>query len=357
MTFQKLISKTKKITKYERILFFVLFVSFFLRFWQLGFSHFYGDETKTFYLDKTVSATKYLLDQRKGPVQFLAVWVMEKVVGGYDEFYTRLPFAWAGFLSVLVLYLLLDKIFNKRVALIGTTLFGLNGFYIAFSRTTQYQSFLVFFGLLSIYFGYLYYESSLKNKNQYLVLSAVMLAGAYLCHYDALFFDVAVGFILLKKIFEDKRSVIEILKYFLVPFLVVISIFYVPYYIYGYYVSNTANYVGRRLVGKDLLQNLSWYTFWIYNPQIIWAFLSVFIVPYFYKQSSWKRNFVLFWFLFSIIFFEFIFSNPGTHIHNYFLPFMILVSLGINDVYIFLKSNVYENVFLLFISLAFIFIL
>lgn len=346
----------KKLKNYKYILFTVFILSVFLRFWGLGYSEFYGDETKTFYLDKTTPAHEFFLNQRKGPVQFAVVWFMEKVVGGYDEFYTRIPFALAGILAVPMLFFIVQKIAGNKAALIATTLFGLNGFYIAFSRTVQYQSFMILFGFLAIYFALLYQETANKTRLHYAMLSALFLALSYLSHYDAVFFDVVISFILIKIIYDRKdefwAAVKEVVIYFIIPTTIIAALFYVPYVLRGYYQGNTLNYMSRRLSGLEYGKNASWYTFWVYNPHSIWAFLSVFIIPYLLKRAEWGRNLLFFWFLVPFIAFQFIFSNPGTHIHNYFIPLIVIVSVGIADFMEMIedkKQKQYLYAFLLYI--------
>lgn len=335
-----------KLRDFHYLLFIILFLAFFLRFAGLGFSNFYGDETKTFYLNKTIPATKFLLDQRKGPVQFGAAWTMEKLTGGYDPFFTRLPFAWAGFLSILVFYLIVDRLFEYKSALIASILFGLNGFLIAFSRSVQYQSFLILFGLLAVYFAILYYQAGEESRKHYLVLSGLFLGLAYLSHYDAVFFDIVVAFIFIKKLVTNWKLLKEIMIYFLIPAVGLPALFYVPYVIYGYYFSNTFNYLSRRLIGLEYAKNVSWYTFWVYNPSLIWPLLSLFFMPFFIKRNNWERNLILFWFLVPFVTFQFIITNPGTHIIHYVIPLLIIVSLGITDLYELLPRKIYQQVFL-----------
>jgi len=351
------IKSVQKLGKFKYILFFVLILSFFLRFWGLGYSEFYGDETKTFYLDKTVPAYKFFLDQRKGPVQFGVVWFMEKVVGGYDEFYTRVPFALAGAASLLVLFLIVQKIANNKAALISSILFGLNGFYIAFSRTIQYQSFMILFGLLAVYYAFLYQETENKSRLQYSVLSAVFLSLSYLSHYDAVFFDITVGLILIKLIYDNKddlKSIIkEILVYYMLPLVALVGVFYIPYLTYGYFSGNTVNYIAKRLGGLDYGKNLSWYTFWVYNPHSIWAFLTVFLIPFYLKRANWKRNLLFLWFLIPFVAFQFLFSNPGTHIHNYFIPLIIMIGIGMADFISILRDKRQKQYFYAFLLYVF----
>lgn len=177
--FQKL-----KVERY--VLTFILLITVLLRFPGLGYSHFYGDETKTLYWDKRIPAKEFFLNQRKGPVQFFVVWAVETITGGFDELAVRMPFAVAGTVSVFIFYLILKSWFNKRVGYIGAFLFATNGFFVAFSKTAQYQSLLWLFGLLAVLFAEYSVKKS-RHKKLYLVLSGLSLGLGFLSHYDAIF--------------------------------------------------------------------------------------------------------------------------------------------------------------------------
>src|SRR3989344_7139823 len=96
-----------KLSKTEFIsLILLLSVTVILRFPQLGYSHFYGDETKAIFYNKSISITDFLLDQRKGPLQFVITWLTENTFNGFKDNYIRLPFALSGFLSIIIFYLI-----------------------------------------------------------------------------------------------------------------------------------------------------------------------------------------------------------------------------------------------------------
>ena len=318
----------------------LLFVSGYLRFAQLGYSDFYGDETKTLYFRKDVSASNFLLNQRKGPVQFVSSWVVEKVTGVFNEAYIRFPFALAGFLSVTAVYILVRLLFGFKSALISTALFSLNGFMLAFSRTAQYQSFLILFGLLSIIFAYLFFkELSIKNR-YYLFLSAFFLGLAFLSHYDAVFFGLVTIFILTQKVISDKVVFKGVILFFVLPLVFIISAFYIPYISSGYFQKNTINYVSKRISGKEYKPNNSYYTYKVYNPSygssiiLFFGFLSLIFL------KSWKRYMLLIWFGVPFLLFEIVFSNPGTHILNYVIPLVIFSGVFLNYLTMFLGSRV-----------------
>lgn len=318
--------------KVESVLLLSLFVlTVFLRFTQLGYSNFYGDETKVFYLDKTVTASKFFLDQRKGPVQFFVAWSVEKVTGSYDEFYTRFPFALAGTISVFVLYFLVRKLFNYRSAFVASLLFSMNGFSVAFSRTVQYQSFLLLFGFLAILFMIYYLDNT--PKGVYLLLSSVFLSLAFLSHYDAVFFAIPVVFMLLKFCKTLNMNLKNLVLFFVAPLVFILGAFYIPYINQGYLVTNTFDYIGRRVVGSNFLPNMSPYTIFVYNPLILGSIPLLFAFLAFFKTMTWKKNMIMLWFLMPFIAFQFAVLNPGTHIYNYLVPLFILAGVEIIEVF------------------------
>ncbi len=346
----------KKYSKYiERtFLLVLLLLNVFLRLLQLGYSDFYGDETKVLYLRKDVSAAQFLLDQRKGPVQFVVAWGMEKLTGSYDEFWTRLPYSLAGISSVIVFYFVVCNLFNKRIAAIASLLFSLNGFFIAFSRTAQYQSFLILFGLLAMLFAQLYLK---RNKDFLLVLSGSFLAFAFLAHWDAVFYLVPISMLLITFDKKWKKS----LLLFGVPFALVSMLYYFPYLYQGYFEQNVSNYILRRIDGKEQLPNNSAFTFWLYNPSIIYYIPLVFIPCAFrkYRKGLSSELVILFvWFFIPFLIFQFFFSNPGTHTQNYFVPLTVLGALGLVSFYDSFHStdlkNVLKSLFLFILTLMFI---
>jgi 4-amino-4-deoxy-L-arabinose transferase-like glycosyltransferase len=320
--------------KFELVLVLITFLlAGFLRLYRLGYSNFYGDETKTFYLRKDVAAKDFLLNQRKGPVQFLVVWATEKLFG-FHEFWTRLPFALAGGFSLVVFYFLVRKLFGSSVALLSTLFMSLNGFFIAFSRTAQYQSFLMLFGLLSIVSVVYYYENL---KKCCLLFSSLFLALAFLTHYDAVFFAIPVAVFLVKLILEKKLTFPNTLLFFLVPFCVVIGFFYVPYITSGKFFEHTFNYITRRVSGKEYQLNKTLYTFRVYNPYDFFV-PFVFVIFSFFGEYKWQKSAVVLWFFITYFVFETVFLNPGTHIMNFLIPLFVLASLGINEFMVSLDS-------------------
>lgn len=340
----KLVSFSKLDT--FKILFVILILStLYLRFSGLGFSHFYGDETKTFYLDKTVPAYEFFLSQRKGPGQFLVVWLMEKIFGNYDELIFRIPFAIAGTLSVFVFFILIYKFYlneNRWASLFATFLFSFSGFFIAFSRTIQYQSFVILLGLVAIYLW--------KIKKP--VLSGVVFGISLLFHYDSVFFLIPVFYEILIHFKNNEKfeNLKKTLLKFLLPIILICTVFYVPYLLQGNFLSDTLIYLSKRQSGFEYLPSSSLLTFFVYNPNLI--FFITLLLGFYPLLKLTKVNKILqelyVWFFIPFITFELIFSNPGTHIYNYFLPLIILVGFFISQ----LKHNLYTKTLFVLITLS-----
>lgn len=86
-------------------LFFLVIISIYLRFYNLGYSDYQGDEIKAFYLpEQSQTISDFLLDQRKGPTQFIITYVIKVFDPMYENrFLVRMPFAIASLLSVSTL--------------------------------------------------------------------------------------------------------------------------------------------------------------------------------------------------------------------------------------------------------------
>jgi 4-amino-4-deoxy-L-arabinose transferase-like glycosyltransferase len=219
-----------------------------------------------------------------------------------------------------VMYLLVKKVFDEKTALIAALLYSFSGFSIAFSRTAQYQSVLTLFGLLGLLFFILYCES---RKVTYLLLSAVFYTVALYSHYDAIFYIFPTLF------FVTKDKLKDFVLVFIMPIVLFISMFYVPYIVKGYFQLNTLGYLSKRLVGDSAtLPNNSLYTFSVYNPFV--GFMPLLLAGAAVALIRFRKKylFLFMWFVLPFIVFELIFKNPGTHILQYFVPVYILAAYG-----------------------------
>jgi len=316
---------------YPIALIIILAISAFLRLTQLGYSNFYGDETKAIYYRKSNAATEHFLNQRKGPGQFLVAWTVETITNSYDELFMRLPSAIVGILSVYVLYLLTKNLFNKKVALISALFFSLNGIYIAFARILQYQIYYVFFGLLSFYLLTKYLKDQ-QTRN--LLLSAFSMGIAFLFHYDAIFFLIpSLAYILYQEKETPKNLKVYLINYAM-PLGLLVGIYYIPYLIFGAFRHNTLDYLLGRVAGRKLRPSNNLYTLNIYNPLYLSFVYLAFSIFGLKKVHDRKIQILLIWFLVPFTLFQLIIKNSGTHIHNFILPLIILSAVGIETLLI-----------------------
>ena len=104
----------------------IFLVSVVLRMTNLAYSHFQGDEIKALFPENAVFPD-FLLTQRKGPGQFVVTLGVRLATGGYEEWITRLPFAFSSVASVLVIFYLTREHWGRSPALLAAALVGTCG--------------------------------------------------------------------------------------------------------------------------------------------------------------------------------------------------------------------------------------
>jgi len=309
-----------------KVLLVLTFVSAFaFRFVNLWYSEFQADE-----IEAVVSAP--LLTQSKPPMQFILSGFIFNLAKNSDnfEFFVRLPFFLAGFLVVIVLYKLLVKAFDKKVALLTTFLVSQSGLLIAFSRVAQYQSFVI---LLSVVCAFLLYKHFVDKNNTYLILCGALSGLAVLFHYDSLSFIIPIVLTLLFT--KDFKK----LSLYLLPFLLLSSLFFIPFVLHSNF-SETLSYLWNKRIssGNSNSFEQSITILNIYHPrEFIYALLLGFgswIVFGWRKllkaQPAFDPNkYFELWFLISFLSFGVLIKSPLTHIYNFFIPLFVLASVGL----------------------------
>ena len=302
----------------------LLVLSAIPRFMHLGVSSYYGDETKVLFYKKVIPAKTFILEQRRGPVQYLVAWGAEKLSGGFEEENIRLPFAIAGLLAVVVFYLVAKNIVGVFPAFLATILFSFNGFFIAFSRTVQYQSFLLLFGLSSILFAQLFIK---YHKSYFLLVSAVFTVLGVVTHPDIIFYLLISTYYVYSEIRQGNLKWQVAALWFFAPIALCSVVYYSTFYILLKDNSEYSRYLEKRLTGEGLRNSNSLLTYFIYNPVVI---CGVYILFAFLSKAP---RVLIWWFCIPFLAFQVLFSNPGTHILNYIIPLFMLSTLGWLEVY------------------------
>lgn len=352
--------KVRQFFKQNIHLLIVTAVAAVLRIMNLGYSDYQGDEIKSFFiLEEGQTVAEFLLNQRKGPGQFIISWLVKQINPGYaNEFITRIAFALAGTFAVFFFFKLVKTLFNKKIAFYSSLFFGINGFLVALSRISQYQSFVIMFFILALYFFVLALkEDHFKYKG--IIFGFIFWALSILFHYDGVFIaPFAFYFLILwgkenveKFNFDDAGFKALIIALALSATL--LAVFYIPFV---FNISkNTVSYWQGRLSGEvSTKMSSSKYLFTVYQPIYVIHFYIIlfFSGSAFYGLNLAKKHlakmfkrasnfipeftfhktttfFVFLWFMVSVGFFEGLVYIPGTHIYNYLVPVFIILAFGI----------------------------
>lgn len=347
-------------------LIFLIFIFLFgawVRISNVGYSDYQGDEIKAFFNPSSDGDyLNFLLDQRKGPNQFIVTGLIKDITDNYQNYFlTRLPFAIAGVFSIFIFFGIVKNYFGLNVAIWSSIFFTTNGFLIAFSRIVQYQSFVILFGLLGIYL----YQKFLSSKRYgFLYLSGISYAVSILFHYDGVFFALPVLVIGVWNLFHDfKVKSWRNLKHHLIAVGVAAAIllsFYIPFVLN---ISEaTKSYWQGRITG-DVSSKVSssYYLFTVYQPiysihiYLLLTFLGflALLIPYINNFNIFNKYIkvlpenidqlkivsLLIWGIIPLIMLEVFVSVPGTHIYTYIIPGIILIGYGLNYFFELLKSN------------------
>lgn len=322
----------------------ILILGAFLRFSDLGYSNYQGDEVKAlFNVRNNKEFYEFIFDQRKGPNQFLVTYLFRGISNNYyNEFIVRLPFAIAGFLSIIVFHFVVKNFFDSKAALFSSIFFASSGFLVAFSRIVQYQSFVILFGLLTILMGQLFLNS---KKYFYLYLGFISLSISILFHYDGIFFGLAFILIILlelKKDLTNKKLIVNSLLSGLLS-IVILASFYIPFVLN---IDNaTLEYFQERIegVGGGSKISSSIFNFNLYQPYLsfyLYLFLGFWGLFYLVKNYRDNSTFITaFWFLAAFTFMEILIESPGTHVYTYLIPAMIILGLGLNLIFENVKNK------------------
>lgn len=317
---------------YSVLLVTLIIVSAWLRLANLGYSNYQGDEIKALAGPaQGQSLGDFLLEQRKGPVQFVLSYLIKLAHPSQaNELLTRLPFAVAGILGIYFFYRLVNLHYGKKIAIYSAAFLSVNGLLIGLTRIVQYQSLVILFSILALY------SFSLALKSQRWTITGIytgmlLWAAAILSHYDGVFIAPFAIYLLAR--WYTSRSDLPATfrrKHLLIPAAMAVfllGIFFIPYFFE--LKDTTLQYWLLRFAGEEELSGTpsSLFTFQLYNP-----LLAIYLYFFFGMLSIFQFRKALpiwLWFLFPWILLEAVIADPGTHVYTYILPACILVAIGI----------------------------
>jgi 4-amino-4-deoxy-L-arabinose transferase-like glycosyltransferase len=335
-------------------LFVVLIAAFSLRLVNLSYSDYQGDEIKAMLRPQDgIEISAFLMEQRKGPIQFLITGGLGAVMGNYDNYLVmRLPFALAGSLTIVFFYLMIKENFNSKTAFYSSLFIAINGFFVGLTRIVQYQGFVMLFAVLALYF----FSLSIKRSNWPrwgVLLGFISWALSILSHYDGVFIAPFAAYLLFqwwRSAQMDTKTKIRIMTASLLVSGVMLATFYVPFVLS--LSDSTLNYWTTRINGEGRISSTQ-YLFRIYQPLLsLELYIGLFLIffPLFLSQIVLNKakkieNFLPYvalvtWLLLPLVFMEVFVSIPGTHIFNYLLPLSVFMGSSI-----FLLDQLLINIF------------
>ncbi|MBW6442058.1 glycosyltransferase family 39 protein [Patescibacteria group bacterium] len=342
LNLKKILKNPREYLKNINLPILLLILMIPLRFINLGYSEYICDESVALtYLKDTGTfySTEFLISQHKGPIQYLIggiIFLFSKTF--FNELIYRIPFAIANILSIVVFYLFVKNVTKSKLAAFTSSfLLGVNSMIVVFGRIFQYQSFNLLFSFLTLYFYSKITTSEGSDSGKNLIKSSVIgtlfFCLSLLSHWDAVFilpyvFYVIFSVITLNKKYSKKFKSIFVLTN--VSVVLLLAVFYLIPYVSHFINSaeNQAYFRNRVSPGsisfEKFIDRAKFLAFRLklYNPFFyVELFLGFFVASLFYFKKYWLY---ILWFIAEFLIFTLIFTNPGTHIYNLFIPLSVL---------------------------------
>ncbi len=237
----------------------LLLIAAYLRFANLGYAEFQGDEGRAVLRAAAViqGYENVLFLHRKGPVEILLPALVYALTGHITEATARLPFALASLAGVAAIFVLGWRLFNPIAGWVAALFLALDGYFIGFARIVQYQSIVVLMSLLIVLILCRLVQRP-AGLQRYLVLAAFFLATGMLAHYEAALV-VVPGLYLLWKIWQQHKPphFIGSLVMGAVVAGAAAGLFYVPYLLNPAFQNTYAYLADERIGGHFPYNNLA----------------------------------------------------------------------------------------------------
>ena len=360
-----------------------------LRLANLGYSEFQGDEGTI--MVRAARALEgddeALFLHQKGPVEILLPMATWRLSGTVDEFWARAPFAYAGILGVLAVTLLGRCLFDDQTGWLAGWLLAISGYHVAFGRTVQYQSVVLFAtatGLLALW------RWSEGDRARWLLAGAALLAFGGLAHYDAIVALPAALYLVARRFFGASRHTSRVSRNILLATLIglaLLATFYLPYAqspnfgkTFGYLsgerigsggpiydnlgssfvlttVYNSTWYVGALVVlvvGVSTVVFRGWAR-WLPLALVALASLSTavaqaawvslmalgawWLIVFLARRGAPPFRLAWLWFGAPFLFFHFLVWDPRTHVLNLFPGAALLAALGLTRSWAWLRGR------------------
>lgn len=303
-----------KTHQYLILILAIIFFGSFLRIYNLDRNEIWGDEAEFIILAKNIRSFgfpiaridyRYLVDAGVKPgygINSDDIWVyhswgspyllaFSSMFFGWSEFSMRLPFVLFGILSLIFIYLLAKKLYDKEVGLYSLFLGSFSIFLINYTRQVRYYS-LEIFGLVTSF--YFFIKATEENKFKDWILSS--LCFIFLFHANYAFALPALSIILLYYIYLNRKNMYKILNKNFFTWLLIAFLLTVPWFLYAQ-PWKLASSIG---VGSTISKNSLFYTVATLFKEIP---LPLFILGIPMLINKFEKNFFLsLWLLLYLLF-------------------------------------------------------
>ena len=304
----------------------ILLPALFLRFTNLNYSEFQGDEALIMIsAAEAMSGHENALFLRsKGPAEVLMPLALWRLTGTITEGIARLPFALATLYAIITVYLIGQKLTQPHrspqiiadspemlpqkphrspqlfadsseiTPLFAAAFLAFNGFMVAFGRIVQYQGMVVWFSSLAFLMLCQWRET---RQPRWAFLSGFFLGSGLLAHYDAILVLPALlwlGREGTKKDEPREQNPLTSHFSFLLGLLLVTLPFYLPYSL-DPQANRTSDYLGER-IGHSLRNNLpAFFQFNSFYSSFYYMVITSILVFGFILWLIWRARWGRWW--------------------------------------------------------------
>ena len=339
------------INKDKILLIGILSLAFLLRFYNLGYAEFTGDEAivvakalgivragsyfrKTPFFDEEVNfwTLSIILRHHHPPMEIIA-HIPVLAFFGVTEFVARIPYLFSGVISVIIFYKISKELFGTLSGHVAAFLAAITGYFIAFSRHAQWFGLFLLFSLLTAYYSIKFYKTNaLKDSG----LAAFFLSLVLLSHHFGIFMVVPQIYLIIQKWYENSLEKKSFSISFSILLLVVLP-FFIPWILAPYLGLSIPPGVGYASTSNRALPslyfNVTIYRIWLrYSPCFFYIVLIWGVMISLWLRN-WKLYFFAAWFLSYFIPLTFILYPSSSYTYILLAPLVILASYGIKKSY------------------------
>ncbi|MFQ5977943.1 MAG: ArnT family glycosyltransferase [Candidatus Heimdallarchaeota archaeon] len=331
------------------LLFLLFLIAVLIRFPFLDYSDFQTDEARALLLSKKFvqGDGEILFTHKKGPTEIL-IPIIPMLLASPNEFSTRSPFLLAGILAVLGTLAIGEEILgNRRIGALAGLFLALNGYFIAFSRFTQYHAVLfIAFQAVAICTFKALREEKTHAQGFWGGIAAACAGFGLLTHYDFILFAFLSLLILalgIQRVFQNQNP-IHLLSMTLFLAILAPLTFYLPFVLHPNFPATLEYYLLDRVGGGTTANtrfDLTWLlSSWVFYLSIYYfaLLIALMMVGTFLIRKDWRslglkgdsgaNAYILMWFSLYFIFYGILMGRPITHGYTMFIPGVFLAAKG-----------------------------